>query len=72
MIDGADLDNRFMHHPPRDDRTVDAYTQIRGKGRQFADLINELVPDSREKSLAITKLEEVVMWANAGRARNDD
>lgn len=25
---------------------------------------------SREKSLAMTKLEEAVMWANAGIARN--
>jgi hypothetical protein len=32
-------------------------------------MLNELVPDSREKSLAITHLEEAVMWANAGIAR---
>lgn len=27
-------------------------------------------PDSREKSLAMTKLEECSMWANASIARN--
>lgn len=29
----------------------------------------ELVPDGREKATAITKLEEFMMWANAGIAR---
>lgn len=29
------------------------------------------LPDSREKSLSITKLEECMMWANACVARND-
>lgn len=28
------------------------------------------LPDSREKSLAVTKLEECVMWANKCAARN--
>ncbi|WP_459213736.1 Acb2/Tad1 domain-containing protein [Paenibacillus macerans] len=28
------------------------------------------VPNSREKSLAMTKLEQSVFWANAGIARN--
>ena len=32
-------------------------------------LVNQL-PNSREKSLAITKLEECVMWANKCAARN--
>lgn len=28
-------------------------------------------PDSREKSLALTHLEDAVMWANAAIARNE-
>ena len=32
-------------------------------------IINQL-PNSREKSLALTKLEECVMWANKCAARN--
>ena len=28
-------------------------------------------PESREKSLAFTKLEECIMWANAAIARNE-
>ena len=33
-------------------------------------LVDNLVPKSREASLAQTKIEEAVMWANAGIARN--
>ena len=33
--------------------------------------IIERLPNSREKSLAITKLEECVMWANKCAARNN-
>ena len=39
--------------------------------KEFAYLLNDLCPDSREKSLAMTKLEECVMWANASIARNE-
>lgn len=38
--------------------------QISDMGNRFADIINGLCPDGREQSIAITKLEEVVMWAN--------
>lgn len=32
----------------------------------------ELVPDGRERSLALTKLEEVMFWADAGIARHGE
>ena len=37
----------------------------------FSAFIDSLCPDSREKSLAITKIEESVMWANAAIARRE-
>jgi hypothetical protein len=43
---------------------------VRAEALKFAEKINELCPDSREKSLAITHLEDAVMWANASIARN--
>lgn len=39
-------------------------------GKFLAVEIEENCPDSREKSLALTKVEEAVMWANASIARN--
>jgi hypothetical protein len=58
-----------MYHAPTGFQP-EHYEAIRSKAKEFAYCINDLVPDSREKSLAMTKLEESVMWANAGIARN--
>lgn len=63
------IENNFSYHAPKDGQP-EKYEEIRGKGREFARLIDGLCPDSREKSLALTKLEEAVMWANASIARN--
>ena len=54
------------------DVTAKAATQIKRQNysaEKLLGLINQL-PNSREKSLAITKLEECVMWANKCAARN--
>ena len=66
----ADIENRFTYHQPKGDQT-DRYGEIRSQARQLAIAIAELVPDSREKSVAMTNLEQAVMWANAGIARNE-
>lgn len=63
------IEMAFTHHAPNDSQ-VERYTEIRDKAKELAYMIAQLVPDSREQSLAITKLEECVMWANAGIARN--
>jgi hypothetical protein len=68
-MDKLDLQNRFTYHPPTG-LQVDTYNDIRTMALNFANILNDLCPDSREKSLAITKLEEVIFWANASIARN--
>jgi hypothetical protein len=70
MPDLKDLENRFTYHPPRDDRDVEIYQAIRSRGLEFALLIGALAPESRELSLAITHIEDAVMWANAAIARH--
>jgi hypothetical protein len=69
-MDHLDLENRFTFHPAKGDQP-ERYGAIRGMGRTLAHYLNEAVPESREKSLAITHLEEVVFWANAAIARNE-
>ena len=64
-----DLEKRFTYHPPKGEQPA-LYEKIRFNGRNLAEMIDEECPDSREKSLALTKLEEAVMWANAAIARN--
>jgi hypothetical protein len=68
-MDDSDLQNRFTYHAPKPGQP-EVYQEIRDNAHELARLINDHAPDSREKSLAITKLEEAVMWANASIARN--
>lgn len=65
-----DLDNRFGYHKPQSEEVVNKHGNIRAECRALADTLTENCPESRELSLAITKLEEVMMWANAAIARN--
>ena len=63
------IENAFTYHTPQPGQP-EKYQAIREKAKELAYLITDLVPTSREQSLAITKLEEATMWANAGIARN--
>ncbi len=62
------IDNDFSFHPataakePKHDR-------IRRMCRSLAHELAIEVPEGREQSLMLTKLEEAMMWANAGIAR---
>lgn len=63
------IENTFTYHQPKKGQP-EKYEALRSKEKELAYLIDELCPDSREKSLAMTKLEEASMWANASVARN--
>lgn len=65
-----DLDRRFDYYPPRDERTVWAYEVVRAACLDVACTFNVLLPDGREKSAAVAKLEEAMMWGSAAIARN--
>lgn len=69
-MQAEDIRNRFEYHPPKDEQTKAAHERIRELCMITALEINVLTPEGREKSLAITKLEEAMMWANAAIARN--
>ena len=62
------LDWDFAYHAPDEDK-VSLHASVNDLFLGAAHRVNELVPDSREKSLAITALEEARMWANAAIAR---
>ena len=65
-----DITNRFTYHAPTEGQPA-KYETIRAEAKRFAVYVNELCPESREKSLAITELENAVFWANASIARED-
>ena len=65
-----EIENRFTYHAPKADQPG-RYEKIRAAGAQMAVIVRELCPMSREQSLAFTKIEEAIMWANAAIARNE-
>lgn len=63
------IENNFTYHPPKEGQP-EKYQKIREKAKELAYLIQEECPFSREKSIAMTELENCVFWANASIARN--
>ena len=64
------IERNFTYHKPDGDR-IGRYEEIRAKAKELAYLIDGLCLPGRERSLAMTKLEEAVMWANASIARGE-
>jgi hypothetical protein len=62
------IEGDFTYHAP-DGETAERYIKLRRDAKALAKLMVELCVDSRERSVAITKLEEALFWANAAIAR---
>ena len=68
-MDGeVDLVRRFSYHAP-DAEKVDVHQLLREEFLAVAEEVHLICPPSRERSLAFTKLEEALFWANAAVAR---
>lgn len=66
----AQLTSLFTYHAPHGDQAK-RYERLRAGGRRLAELVNELAPESGEKTLAIRRVQEAVMYANAAIACNE-
>ena len=64
------LESIFTHHAPKGAQ-AERYGALRDFGLSLAMFIAKVCPDSREKAVALTKLQEVIMWANAAIAINE-
>lgn len=69
-MDSANLDERFKHHAPKAEWVGQLHSDVREVCLNLANFLDDRIVDSREKSLAITHLEEVMMWSNAAIARH--
>ncbi len=63
-----EIRKRFAHHPPSRPEIATAHQHVRGSCASLAVMFNQLLPESREKSLALTALQEASQWANAAVA----
>lgn len=66
----ADLRNRFEFHPADTQDKKDAHADVRKSCLNLAMWFDKKLPETREKALAIQRLEEAMFWANASIARN--
>lgn len=65
----SDIKNRFTFHPSNSSTAL-TYEAMRAKALELASWMDENAPESRELSLALTNLDQAVMWFNAAVARN--
>ena len=64
------IENDFTYHAPTPEKAK-RHEDLRTFAKSFAFALTEYCPESRELSVALTKLEEAMMWGNAAIARND-
>jgi hypothetical protein len=64
------INNIFTYHKPFGTQQ-ERYQVLRSTARNLAMLIQDVCPESREKSLAITNLQQTIMWANSAIAVNE-
>lgn len=66
------LRHRFRFHPATSQDRQDRHQRVRDACLNASEeLVKATGAASREQSLAITKLEEAMFWANAAIARDD-
>lgn len=67
MLGRDEIENRFGFHKATIEgvhATLPNHTEVRVMFRQFAERLDEILSDSRAKSIAFTRLEEASMWAH--------
>jgi hypothetical protein len=64
------IESIFTYHKPFGDQPQ-RYETLRSEAKGLAKTIQDACPESREKSLAFTYLQQAVMWANASIAINE-
>lgn len=62
------IERNFAKHVVTSGRAIDM-DELRSACGELASFIDSKCPDGREKSVALTKLEEVMFWANSAIAR---
>lgn len=71
MIGKEEIEHRFGFHKATvegDNATLPRHREVRLAYRAFAEKLDELLPDSREKSLVFTALQEASMWTHCAIA----
>lgn len=65
-----DAEKTFTYHAPKGTQQA-RYQELRDGAKELAKKIEVHCPASRETSLALTNLQQAIMWANASIAINE-
>lgn len=68
----ARIRHDFTNHPPVSEEVVALFEGLRDSAIRFGDDLIANCPSSRELSLALTNLEQALMYGRAAIARNQD
>lgn len=66
-IGSAEIENRFGFHKGTiegPNATAPRHADLRLKFREFAEMLDEVLPDGRAKNIAFTELENASMWSH--------
>ena len=70
QLSADDIEYRFSYHPATDEATKEAHEMVRQVCGALAQFLNDGIPDCREKSVALNRMEDVMFWSNAAIARH--
>lgn len=70
MLGKEEIEKRFMSRTPTTD-TVEHHRLVRRVFIDFAEYLDNRLPEGRAKSLALTELENSAMWAHKAIAQDD-
>jgi len=71
-VDHEEIERRFGLRPELPEASAEMLAHIRTSLGEVADELSHLLPECRETELAITRLEETLMWAGKGIERHGD
>lgn len=67
MLGSEEIEHRFGFHKATiegTNATLPKHRDVRLKFREFAEFLDNLLPDGRAKSVAMTELENASMWSH--------
>lgn len=67
-----DIQRIFTHHPPKDQYIAQKHQNVRSITLHAALWFYNNLPESAERTLAIRKLQEAMMYANSAIAQHSD
>jgi len=70
-LEADDIETRFSYHTPKPGQP-EIYQKLRDKAKELAYMIADSCPACYEKDTAMSRLDEVIMWANASIARRGE